>query len=71
MSAPTAVLRTGSSTRFRHVWATSCAYRHFPLTTMHPHSQLAAEAAEAAGTQGEFWAMHDALFENQQRLEAP
>ena len=46
-------------------------YRHFPLTTMHPHSQLAAEAAEAAGTQGEFWAMHDALFENQQRLEAP
>jgi Domain of unknown function (DUF1931) len=28
------------------------AYRHFPLTTMHPHAQMAAEAAEAAGDQG-------------------
>jgi protein-disulfide isomerase len=30
---------------------------------------LAAEAAEAAGGQGEFWAMHDLLFENQDALE--
>jgi protein-disulfide isomerase len=46
-------------------------YRHFPLTTVHPHAEQAAEAAEAAGSQGRFWAMHDVLFENQQRLEAP
>jgi protein-disulfide isomerase len=47
------------------------AFRHFPLRTMHPHAQLAAEAAEAAGHQGKFWPMHDMLFENQQRLAAP
>jgi protein-disulfide isomerase len=46
-------------------------YRHFPLTTMHPHAQMAAEAAEAAGAQGKFWAMHDVLFDNQQRLDPP
>jgi protein-disulfide isomerase len=46
-------------------------YRHFPLTTLHPHAQLAAEAAEAAGAQKEFWAMHDVLFENQQQLDPP
>lgn len=47
------------------------AFRHFPLTTIHPHSELAAEAAEAAGSQGKFWAMHDMLYANQQNLEAP
>ncbi len=30
------------------------AYRHFPLTQIHPHSQRTAEAAEAAGAQGRF-----------------
>jgi protein-disulfide isomerase len=44
-------------------------FRHFPLTTMHPHAELAAEAAEAAGAQGRFWEMHDTLFENQQALD--
>jgi protein-disulfide isomerase len=39
------------------------AYRHFPLTQIHPHAELAAEAAEAAGSQGSFWEMHDFLFE--------
>jgi protein-disulfide isomerase len=43
-------------------------YRHFPLTSSHPHAQDAAEAAEAAGAQGAFWPMHDALFANQQTL---
>jgi protein-disulfide isomerase len=43
-------------------------YRHFPLTSSHPHAQRAAEAAEAAGAQGAFWPMHDALFANQQAL---
>jgi protein-disulfide isomerase len=45
------------------------AYRHFPLSTMHPHAALAAEAAEAAGGQGRFWEMHRLLYANQQRLE--
>jgi protein-disulfide isomerase len=45
------------------------AFRHFPLTNVHPHSEHAAEAAEAAGAQGKFWEMHDVLFENQQALE--
>ncbi|HOA24848.1 MAG: Na+/H+ antiporter NhaA [Aggregatilineales bacterium] len=38
-------------------------FRHFPLTDRHPHAQLAAEAAEAAGAQGKFWEMHDRLFQ--------
>lgn len=40
-------------------------YRHFPLTGKHPYAELAAETAEAAGAQGRFWEMHDALFELQ------
>ena len=44
-------------------------YRHFPLAEAHPHATLAAEAAEAAGAQGKFWAMHDMLFEHQDALE--
>ena len=40
-------------------------YRHFPLIDKHDKAQLAAEAAEAAGAQGKFWAMHDLLFERQ------
>jgi protein-disulfide isomerase len=45
------------------------AFRHFPLTKIHPHSEHAAEAAEAAGAQGNFWGMHHVLFENQSALE--
>jgi NhaA family Na+:H+ antiporter len=43
-------------------------YRHFPLTTVHPHAWGAAEAAEAAGGQGQFWPMHDLLFADQGHL---
>ena len=45
-------------------------FRHLPLTDVHQHAQLAAEAAEAAGQQGEtaFWAMHDMLMEHQGAL---
>jgi len=46
-------------------------FRNFPLTSVHPHAQQAAEAAEAAGAQNRFWAMHDLLYQNQQALEPP
>ena len=45
------------------------SYRHFPLEEVHPHALAAAEAAESAGSQGKFWAMHDLLFDNQQHLK--
>jgi protein-disulfide isomerase len=44
------------------------AFRHFPLSQIHPHAPLAAEAAEAAGAQGQFWQMHELLFANQHAL---
>lgn len=44
-------------------------YRHLPLSDLHPLAQPLAEAAEAAGAQGKFWEMHDALFENQGMLD--
>jgi protein-disulfide isomerase len=44
-------------------------FRHFPLTQVHPHALHAAEAAEAAADQGQFWEMHDTLFEHQGALE--
>jgi len=46
-------------------------FRHFPLEDVHPHALHAAQAAEAAGGQGKFWAMHDVLFENQRHLKLP
>lgn len=40
-------------------------YRHFPITNSHPNAMAAAATAEAAGLQGKFWEMWDALFTNQ------
>jgi protein-disulfide isomerase len=45
-------------------------WRHFPLTEVHPHALMAAQAAEAAAAQKKFWQMHDVLFENQTHLDA-
>jgi protein-disulfide isomerase len=45
-------------------------FRHLPLTEVHPHAQLAAEAAEAAAVQGAFWEMHDMLMDHQGALTA-
>jgi protein-disulfide isomerase len=45
-------------------------FRHYPLSGLHVHAQLAAEAAEAAGAQSRFWEMHCHLFENQQALRS-
>jgi protein-disulfide isomerase len=52
---------TGSMVRF--------VYRHFPLSNMHPHAAIAAQASEAAAAQGKFWEMYDVLFLNQDALD--
>src|SRR6266705_1968382 len=44
------------------------AFRHFPLTGIHPHALAAAAAAEAAALQGRFWDMHELLFHRQKAL---
>jgi Na+/H+ antiporter NhaA len=49
----------------RYVW------RHLPLSDVHPHAQLAAEASEAAAFQGSFWPMHDLMLDRQDALELP
>ena len=48
----------------RYVW------RNLPLSDVHPHAQLAAEAAEAAANQAKFWPMHDHLLTHQGALTA-
>jgi protein-disulfide isomerase len=40
-------------------------FRNFPLTSIHPNARAASAAAEAAGLQDNYWAMHDTLFETQ------
>jgi len=56
-------VQQGCGTRLRLV------YRHYPLSGIHKHAQMAAEAAEAAAAQGRFWEMHDLLFEHQDALD--
>jgi protein-disulfide isomerase len=46
-------------------------FRHNPRGELHPHARLAAQAAEAAALQGQFWPMHDLLFEHTGALEEP
>jgi protein-disulfide isomerase len=43
-------------------------FRHMPLNEVHPFAQYAAEAAEAAGAQGKFWEMHNAIYTRQSEL---
>jgi protein-disulfide isomerase len=57
-------LRTNLGDRLRFV------FRNFPLTQVHAHAEMAAEAAEAAGAQGHFWEMHNALFTHQNALDS-
>jgi protein-disulfide isomerase len=45
------------------------AFRHFPLTEIHPHALAASRAAEAAARQGRFWELHDLLYHRQKALE--
>ncbi|MBE2320291.1 Na+/H+ antiporter NhaA [Solirubrobacter sp. CPCC 204708] len=55
-------LRERLGDRLRYV------FRHLPLPDVHPHAELAAEAAEAAAEQGAFWELHDRLFAHQDQL---
>jgi Na+/H+ antiporter NhaA/protein-disulfide isomerase len=55
-------LLTSLGDEVRYVW------RHLPLNDVHPSAQLAAEASEAAGAQGNFWEMHDMLLGHQGEL---
>jgi protein-disulfide isomerase len=54
---------TGDELRF--------VYRHLPLSRKHPNAVQAAEASEAAGRQGQFWAMHDLLIAHYDQLTRP
>jgi len=56
----------------------SYAFKHYPLSSqcnphiksdMHPRACHAAMASICAQNQGQFWAMHDLLFEHQHELE--
>jgi protein-disulfide isomerase len=44
-------------------------FRNFPLSNVHPHASVAAQAAEAAAAHGKFWEMHDLLYEHQKNLD--
>jgi len=52
--------RAGEQVRF--------VFRHFPLDSAHPRARHAAQAAEAAASQGRFWEMHDLLYESRGEL---
>lgn len=47
------------------------AYRHFPISTVHPLAKPAAETAEFAAAHGRFWEMHSAIFANGHQLSGP
>jgi Na+/H+ antiporter NhaA len=56
-------LRERFGPRLRYV------FRHLPLPDVHPHAELGARAAVAAGAQGRFWELHDLLFAHQDQLD--
>jgi len=62
---------TGASREVREHYGDRVRYvfRHLTLPEVHPHAELAAAAAEAAGAQGKFWEMHNQLFLHSAELE--
>lgn len=44
-------------------------FRHFPLSNVHPYTEIIAETMEAAAARGCFWALHDWIFEHQDQLD--
>ena len=58
----------GLDTKYIASGKVRAAFRHLPLESIHPFALGAAEAAECAGKQGQFWQMHDVLFARQNQL---
>lgn len=52
----------------KHKDEVTLVYKHFPLAPIHPEAIPAAKAAWAANQQGKFWEYHDALFNQQDKL---
>lgn len=52
----------------KHQDKVTLAYKHFPLTSIHPQALPAAKAAWAAQQQGKFWEYYSALFDGQKQL---
>jgi Na+:H+ antiporter, NhaA family len=44
-------------------------FRHFPLRHLHANAQILSEIAEAAGTLGFFWEVHDRLMGHRRRVD--
>lgn len=40
-------------------------FKHFPLVQIHPNATAAHRASQAAANQGQFWEMHDLLYQRQ------
>jgi len=51
--------------------AVRVAFRHFAIAAKHPRAVALAGAAEAAGRQGRFWELHDALFADPAHTDDP
>jgi protein-disulfide isomerase len=47
------------------------AFRHFPVASKHPRSPALHAAAEAAGAQGQFFAMVDSIYADQAHVDDP
>ena len=54
--------------RLRYGDEVGVLYRHYPMTSIHPHAMEAAIAAECAGAQGSFERFHDVLFADQENI---
>jgi len=53
----------------QHPTTVRLIYRHYPVESAHPHALMAAEAAEAAAAEDQFWPMHDLLLRQHARLD--
>lgn len=62
-------LETASQLLSQNVEKIKYVVLNFPLSSIHPQAQEAAEAAECASDQEKFWEYHDLLFENQSALD--